>query len=51
MIWIWISIVSRQGPWLGHHTDGLCSHCGETINRTGPHRAGNDWLFRFGDEL
>jgi len=25
-IWIWIWISSRQGPWQGHHSDGLCSH-------------------------
>jgi len=24
--WIWIWMSSRQGPWLGHHTDELCSH-------------------------
>jgi len=21
-IWIWIWVISRQGPWLGHHTWG-----------------------------
>ena len=25
-IWIWIWMSSRQGTWLWHHTDGLCSH-------------------------